>query len=99
MEMAERAEQKIRSKSLIKKRERVGMSPLAIRFQWHCRRAGGLFLGARLQFPACILFDDGKTRIVTHLSIGFLVATLQVELRRKHNLRMSKKPSAEGGGE
>ena len=34
------------------------MKYLDIYTQWHCRRAGGLFFGIRIQFPIRILEDD-----------------------------------------
>lgn len=57
------------------------LDPLVVRFQWHCRRAGGLFLGLRIGFPVSILFDNGEVRPTTQISVGFLVATLSIELR------------------
>ena len=56
---------------------------IVMRFKWHCRRGGGLFLGLRIHFPASIVYGNGETRIVTHLSFGFLFATLEVEFRGK----------------
>ena len=56
---------------------------IVFRFKWHCRRGGGLFLGLRIHFPAHIIYGNGETRIVTHTSFGFLLATLEIELRGK----------------
>ena len=56
-----------------------------LRFKWHCRRGGGLYLGLRLQFPTSVLYSvlymNDEVRSTWHLSIGLLVATLECEYR------------------
>ncbi|MFA5385343.1 MAG: hypothetical protein WC364_11915 [Eubacteriales bacterium] len=48
-----------------------------VRVRWHARKAGGLFVGIRVSFPASILFDNGEVRP----SVGLLVATVDMEFR------------------
>jgi hypothetical protein len=47
------------------------------------RRAGGLYIGARLDFTTRIVYMDNETRNVVHLSIGLLAWTLRFEFRSK----------------
>lgn len=53
---------------------------LSFDWTWHARRSGGLFLGVRLHFPTCVLFDDKIVRDVYGLRIGLIVATVGIEL-------------------
>jgi hypothetical protein len=56
---------------------------IMVRFKWHCRRAGGLFLGLRIHFPCQVVYDNGEVRMTTYSSFGFLFATLEIEFRGK----------------
>jgi hypothetical protein len=47
---------------------------------WHARKAGGLFLGARLQFPVSISYEDGSVRPTWQLGFGLLVATWHIDM-------------------
>ena len=46
----------------------------------HCRMGGGLFLGARLDFP-CSILDDSYTYQNVTLKLGFLLFTINIEFR------------------
>jgi hypothetical protein len=52
---------------------------LKSRITWHARKAGGLFLGARLHFPASVIYDDGSVRPTWQLGIGLLLATWHID--------------------
>jgi hypothetical protein len=49
-------------------------------WQWHCRRAGGLFVGLRYHFPCSIVDDDESRWTQVSLSVGLLCATLHLDL-------------------
>lgn len=65
-----------------------------LRFKWHCRRAGGLYIGLRLQFPTSVLYVNDEVRSTWHLSIGLLVATLECEYRAPSRVLPSWKAKA-----
>ncbi len=50
---------------------------------WNFRRAGGLYLGLRVDFPTSIIYDDGTVRRTLHISVGLLVWTWRIEFRGK----------------
>lgn len=58
---------------------------LSIYTTWHCRKAGGLFVGMRFQFPARIYdseaFADKHTYTCLRLTLGLLVFSINVELK------------------
>ena len=53
---------------------------LKSRITWHARKAGGLFLGARLTFPASVIYDEGSVRTTWQLGVGLLVATWHIDI-------------------
>ena len=52
-----------------------------VRVRWHARKAGGLFIGLRVSFPASILFDNGEVRQTWQVNVGLLVMTVEMEFR------------------
>jgi hypothetical protein len=59
------------------------LNPIVLRFQWHFRHDGGLFIGFRWSFPTLILFDNGETRPTMDFTFGFLVFSIEIEIRGK----------------
>jgi len=59
----------------------VPLHRFVVRVRWHARKAGGLFVGIRVSFPASILFDNGEVRPTWQVSVGLLVATVDMEFR------------------
>lgn len=62
---------------------------LNINCNWHCRRAGGLFLGLRLHFPCsvCPAAEPNNSQYQYHvivLRLGLLLATVNVEFKYNH---------------
>ena len=64
-----------------------------VRVRWHARKAGGLFVGLRVSFPASVLFDNGEVRPTMQVNVGLLVATVDMEFRGRvthtHNKALS----------
>jgi hypothetical protein len=52
-------------------------------WRWHCKRAGGLFLGLRLSFPGIVIYQDKSSRNTWTFSVGLIVATIDLEYRSK----------------
>lgn len=54
----------------------------------HFRRAGGLFLGFKYQFPVSVQFitEPDTYRTCVYLSVGFVFWTLHFEFRSKPKL-------------
>ena len=67
-------------------------------WQWHCRRAGGLFLGLRYHFPCSIVDDDESRWTQVSLSVGLLCATLHLDLHLRQAVSMSKPMPSEAVG-
>jgi len=62
---------------------------LDISSNWHCRRAGGLFLGLRIHFPCniCPATEPNNMRYtydVIVLRLGLLFVTVNVEFKYNH---------------
>ena len=55
------------------------------RFQWHWRRAGGVYLGVRLQFPVSVIYEEDPDHAweTWELSIGMIAATLHLNVLTK----------------
>jgi hypothetical protein len=67
-------------------------------WQWHCRRAGGLFVGLRYHFPCSIVDDDESRWTQVSLSVGLLCATLHLDLHLRQAVSMSKPMPSEAVG-
>lgn len=49
---------------------------------WTCRKAGGLFLGARFQFPVhLVAWEGNKHYTQVSLSLGFIFFTLHFDFK------------------
>lgn len=64
------------------------------RFQWHWRRAGGIYLGVRLQFPCNVIYDEDPVAFwkTWTVSVGLIAATLHLDVLTKRG-----HPFASGG--
>ena len=67
-------------------------------WQWHCRHAGGLFVGVRYRFPCSIVDDDERRWTQVSLSVGLLCATLHLDLLLRQAVSMSKPMPSEAVG-
>lgn len=67
-------------------------------WQWHCRRAGGLFVGLRYNFPCSIVDDDESRWTQVSLSVGLICATLHLDLLLRQAVSMSKPMPPEAVG-
>lgn len=58
---------------------------LSISPEYHCRKAGGLFLGCRLDFPASIYdaeaFASKHTYTRLRLTFGLIVFSINVDIK------------------
>lgn len=62
------------------------MKYLSIYPEWNCRKAGGLFLGIRVDFPVAIYdseSDDASRHTYTLLrfTIGLIVCSIKVDIK------------------
>ena len=61
------------------------MKYLSIYPEWHCRKAGGLFFGCRLDFP-CRIYDvqsfaSKHTYIRLRLTFGLIVCSINIDIK------------------
>lgn len=61
---------------------------LSIYPEWHCRKAGGLFFGCRLDFPCSIYdadaFASKHTYTCLRLTFGLIVFSVKVDIKYNH---------------
>jgi hypothetical protein len=68
---------------------------LNISATWHCKKAGGLFLGFQMHFPARIVpsaenydfFDESDFCDSILIKLGFLLFTVDLKLKYNHYFR------------
>lgn len=61
------------------------MKYLSIYPEWHCRKAGGLFLGIRVNFPVAIYDSESyaskHTYTLLRLTFGLIVCSLKIDIK------------------
>jgi hypothetical protein len=61
------------------------MKYLSIYPEWHCRKAGGLFFGIRLDFPTEIYDDQAFASKHTYtrlrLTFGLIVCSIKIDIK------------------
>ena len=56
------------------------MKYLSIYSEWHCRKAGGLFFGIRVDFPVAI-YDSESYYTLLRFTIGLIVCSIKVDIK------------------
>ena len=56
------------------------MKYLSIYPEWNCRKAGGLFLGIRVDFPVAI-YDSESYYTLLRFTIGLIVCSIKVDIK------------------
>ena len=61
------------------------MKYLSIYPEWHCRKAGGLFFGIRVDFPVAIYDSESyaskHTYTLLRFTIGLIVYSIKVDIK------------------
>ena len=63
----------------------MNLKYLSVYPEWHCRKAGGLFLGIQLHFPASIYdteaFVNNHIYTATKLKLGFCLFSIVIMVK------------------